>query len=174
MRIRNFLKQITIITVIVSAMSAAMAQTPAEQNSVVPFWNAWVNNEDVTEPMMTQMLTMARIEVDAVNVYADYCEALGHWDTSQQTSVRGKLAQYDTAAAQFLAQYSPEEMNDLLGDAQGFNVAREMVENMKEQFSTDSEADEQSAAFCQSVSEGIAEMPQPDAIERSKSDFQQQ
>lgn len=169
---RKIITKSAIIAAIVMSAPLSMAQTPAEQNSVVPFWNAWVNNEDVTEQMMVQMLTMARIEVDAVNVYADYCEALGHWDASQQTSVRGKLSQYDTAAAQFLAQYNPQELNELLGDAQGFNVAREMVENMTEQFSTDSEADEQSTAFCQSVSQGIAQMPQPDAIERSKSDFQ--
>lgn len=169
---RKIITHSAIIAATVMSLSSAMAQTPAEQNSVVPFWNAWVNNEDVTEQMMVQMLTMARIEVDAVNVYADYCEALGHWDAPQQTDVRGKLSQYDTAAAQFLAQYNPQELNELLGDAQGFNVAREMVENMTEQFSTDSEADEQSAAFCQNVSQGIAQMPQPDAIERSKSDFQ--
>lgn len=172
MLIKRPLKHVAIIATLVMGASSSMAQTPAEQNSVVPFWNAWVNNEDLTEQMMVQMLTMARIEVDAVNVYADYCEALGHWDMSQQNDVRGKLSQYDMAAAQFLAQYNPEELNDLLGDAQGFNVARDMVANITEQFSTDSEADEQSAAFCQSVSQGIAEMPQPNQIERSKEDFQ--
>lgn len=172
MLIKKILRQTALITLVAAGMSSSVAQTPAEQNSVVPFWNAWVNNEDVTEQMMVQMLTMARIEVDAVNVYADYCEALDHWDSSQQALVRGKLAQYDTAAAQFLAQYSPDEMNDLLGGAQGFNVARDMVADMSEQFSTDSEADEQSAAFCQNVSQGIAAMPQPNAIERSKTDFE--
>lgn len=171
MPIKKTLRQTALITLAIAGMSSSVAQTPAEQNSVVPFWNAWVNNEDVTEQMMVQMLTMARIEVDAVNVYADYCEALGHWDASQQSNVRGKLSQYDTAAALFLAQYNPEELNALLGDAQGFNIARDMVADMTEQFSTDSEADEQSAAFCQNVSQGIEQMPQPNAIERSKTDF---